>query len=189
MKPHYCFFDTETTGLAYDSEVISIALVFTDKEYRILKSHVRHFFPDQDPSPEVCRINKYDHGLWLERQVMEGFTNDHDEWKKILDMMNEAKIVVAQNNVYDFCRLLTEVYKRVYLADSWAKLPRTLDLASFAKAFMDARGYYGKVYNSLRFIAAECKVSYKNAHDALADTLITLQCWKIIDEFYREKLK
>jgi DNA polymerase III epsilon subunit-like protein len=192
MKPHYCFIDTETTGLHADAEIISIALVFTDDEYRVLKSHVRHFLPNGYMHPKAAEVNGYTDELWLMRQEQEGFTNEHDEWHTIFDLLscryvdgkkeNELTII-AQNTAFDM-RMLYEVQRKKPYLNSHM-LNRCLDLASFAVPFMIDRDHAMR-YHSLELICQECGVKYKNAHDALADTLMMLNCWQHISEYYRK---
>lgn len=200
MKPTYCFLDTETTGLGTDAEIISIALVFTDDQFRILGQHTRHFMPDGSVHPKAQEKNGYTPELWLTRQENEGFTNTANEWHMIFhdlswrieeDEDGEKKRVnqidlVMQNSAFDMRMLYQMMDRKPYLATY--RLNRCIDLASFAIPFMRSKGYKNG-YNSLRYICAACDIPYENAHGALADTLMTLNCWEYIDNFYKENLK
>jgi DNA polymerase III alpha subunit (gram-positive type) len=184
MKPHYLFFDTETTGLptdynAHHSEVdnfprlVQLAAMLTDKKGNLLHAFSVFIKPNgyEIPSGMI-------HGISHEQALDLGI-----ELKEALQAFEEllkvAKCLVCHNYNFDSKIIASEFYRAGY--ENVANLIRAKDFVCTMLSTVDFCALPGKVgfkYPRLsELYYAVFEEDFEGAHDAFADVKATKKCF------------
>ncbi len=151
-------FDTETTGMSNEDEIVQIAAVeYVDgRQTRTLNLYLA---PTCDVSPEAEEV----HGLSRQFLKAHGIA-PCEALARFFDFVGRDALIVGHNVPFDFRMLRNEC----------EKFGREVDLESFA--FCDTlrlakRLLPGMPCYNLAMLISALKLDGKNSHDALDDTL------------------
>jgi DNA polymerase III epsilon subunit-like protein len=177
----YLFFDCETGGLEQHYSLLTLAAVVTDKHFNplfggndddTLYLEIRH--PTYIVTPDAMTINKIDlvthsaRGLKLPdaQTKFETWLNNAHKRSRVY------KLTAAGHNVpFD----LKFVWEQLMLKDVWEKYcgHHTLDTVTLA-GFFNSVGLISCRCN-LGALCAHLGIPHQNAHNAMADTLATIE--------------
>jgi DNA polymerase III subunit epsilon len=170
LSANVVFFDTETTGLSNDDEIVEIAIV--DKTGKIL----------------LNSLVKPKQKIPTSAQKIHGITNNNvknaPSWDElhiqVMDIFSNAEYVIAYNMVYDWRMLLQTVqgYDLEKNYQSLGKIEKKLHCAMhrFASFYGEWNEYFGDwTWQKLSTAAKYFDIEQKNAHRALDDTVTTLR--------------
>jgi DNA polymerase-3 subunit epsilon len=176
LERDFVVIDTETTGLSYDDEAVSIGLVSKAGEV-LLDTLLCHEKPC-DPKALAT------HGVSWEA------TRAAPHFREIAPQIFEliaGKEVVAYNIQYDM-RILTQMMGRYEITPVGLLPPVTFHdvMGAFAQFYGQWNDYHGSyTWKKLTYAGSYFNVGTDGAHGAAADCLITL---RVLEAMAREKL-
>ncbi len=172
-KNDFIFFDTETTGLGRDAEIVEITVLDSDKQV-IFDSYVK---PVKDIGKEASAIN----GITPEHyKHAPTFADISDSLKAIFN----DKMLCAYNAKYDW-RLLGQSYNAAYRSNDFTHEiyePRRLNCVMIAMMVHLQQEKWIKLIESCAYFGIDIPA---NVHRAKVDTEMTIDVANALTNEYR----
>jgi DNA polymerase-3 subunit epsilon len=158
------FFDTETTGLNDDDEIVELAI--TDGQGNALYS--QRFKPTQSMSSGASRVTGITDDMLAD---MPAFA---DEFDKIKTVFAQGDQVIAYNTEFDI-RLLCQTCEKYDLSTEWIyHMPTRCAMLMYSNYVYD---WYDPEIKSKRYKLTDAcermQVRVQNAHSAVGDCIMT----------------
>jgi len=156
--------DTETTGVAYDSEILQLSIIDTLKNVL----HNELYKPALvDSWPEAQNVNNISPEMITDKPFIA------EDYEKIQNIILESDVIIGYNTQFDIGRL---EFAGFYIPESI----KIIDLMrDFAPIYGEWNEKYGE-YKWKKLIDCAAYYNYKwegKAHDSLQDCLATLHCY------------
>lgn len=167
LQEDFVILDSETTGLGYDDEAVSIAVI--DKEGNPLIDTLLHH--QKESHPKALAVHGH---TWEDTREAPRFP---DIWDRFVDATKD-KVVVIYNANFDI-QILQQMIKRYSIITAHLLSSMDCVMEQFAIYYGEWSEYHGNYrWQTLSTAAYYFGIDTSDAHGALADCKMTLEVVK-----------
>lgn len=175
------FFDTETSGLnPGESEILQLSYIIVDgATWNILKEANFYFdYPEEEwrVSPSAIEVNHLTREF-LSKQIL---TPRHEALTQFFADLQTCQLAVAHNIEFDQNHVEAAASINKILRRTWPTTYCTMKETTDICKIPFSNGGYGYKWPKLEELAKclRIKCNKANLHNSLADTCLTLECFK-----------
>ena len=166
------FFDTETTGLNDDDEIVELAI--TDEQGNTL--YCQRFKPAKSMSTGASRVTGITDDMLVDMPTFAG------EFNKIKSVFDQGDQVIAYNTEFDI-RFLCQTCECYDLGTEWIyHMPTRCAMLMYSNYAYD---WYDPEIKSTRYkltdACARMQIQVQNAHSAVGDCIMTANLVKAME--------